>query len=94
MSEAKSDEMRFEMTRDPEPGLSFSAEGLRQMGDSIAMFLGARTLAHFKKVPPGEPGPHAMHVKVTVTLDGESWPNEDDPWFSFHDPAHRAGALQ
>jgi len=93
IAEQGDDAMRFEMTRDPEPGVTFSAEGIKDMGENIAIFLGARVKAHWEAAGYDKPGPSSMHVRVEVSLDNEHWDVGDDPWFTYHDGAHRAGGL-
>ena len=89
-----SDEMNFELRREPELGTTFSKDGLDDLTTAINLFIGARLSAHFTGGPT-VPGPSTMSVRVTVGLDGESWqvgPGEQ-PWYTTVDGERRARSV-
>jgi len=95
MAEQKSDVMDFLINREPEPGKTFSAEGLDDLFITMKVFIAARIKARFDEREPTEAGPHRMSVKVQVGIDGESWDvgPEQRPWYTTLDGEARRKAM-
>lgn len=90
MRAAGSDEMDFHVHRDPEPGLTFSAEALDDLVVAFRTFVTARLSARFDGLAEGDPGPSDLHLAVKLTLDGTTFTIPEDlrPWYAL-DGAHR-----
>jgi hypothetical protein len=91
-----SDAMYFELNREPEPGRTFSSDGLAQIARTIGVFLGARVMAHWDKRGDTKvmPGPSRLKIHVIVSIDGAEPVVVDEssfPWFVTSD--NRAGGF-
>ena len=92
MRAAGSDEMDFHVHRDPEPGVTFSAEALADLSLAFNTFVAARLSARFDGLADGAAGPSDLHCTVRLTLDDETFevPLDVRPWYAV-DGRRRAG---
>ena len=92
-----SDEMGFEVKRDPTPGQTFSKDAIDDLMKSIHVFIGARIAAHWKETEDDrtKPGPSTMSIRIKVGVDGDSWEVAPDvrPWYSTVDGKRRGESV-
>ena len=95
MLEQDSDQMDFHITRDPEPGKTFSKEALSSLNTTLGAFVGARIARRFRDSGDVNlPGVSSLTVTLSLELDGETRTVSADlrPWYLIDGSARAAAS--